>query len=566
MTNPVGGVPNPEDKNSKWLPNSQEAETKGTFNADNLVFKKQADKKEDPTKPIHEDLGGGWTKVTNPDGTVKFIGDCAKGLDLARKPIGDNVVIEYINSPKMSTIDKIKMKNEMDRKGGYLPNLWNGLKAWGLAIAAPVITFFAPEVTVAGVGAATLTGCNEEPKGPGNANVVVEFDPSSLTTTTTYTVDAELTNSDKAAIQEGVNKAIDTKVTDLNNSNPKTNDGVGYSYSVADDGKSGSIKIDGTNIVLPFDVKATPGDAVINENHSLDLTTNIAAVARDGVITPENLATYINLLGGNVTADDVKFTSSKTTDGKEQITFANGFSHVVGEEADVKASSAVGQLQAAFGRLQLNSGKELVTNMKSGPAADESNMGIKYELKAGDLKDITTGTPEVKFSVGDIAIEGKVSAQNGVITITGKNNKTVTIKPEYIKNIAGSGANGLTITNSDGKKYEIAYDPNLTNPQTDKKDGNYCTIREVTTDANGKIKTGTETFFKVDGNIFDATTPSTKYDNLYDAYDAAVKDFKTTSTYHKEGTEITEEEKHEYEVMVSANATITWGKPSWWPW
>ena len=280
------------------------------------------------------------------------------------------------------------------------------------------------------------------------------------------------------------------------------------------------------------------------------------------MITPENLATYINLLGGNVTADDVKFTSSKTTDGKEQITFANGFSHVVGEEADVKASSAVGQLQAAFGRLQLNSGKELVTNMKSGPAADESNMGIKYELKAGDLKDITTGTPEVKFSVGDIAIEGKVSAQNGAVVIK-NGNKTVTIKPERIENIvSGGGANGLTITSSDGKKYEIAYDPELTNPMTDAKDGNYCTIREVKPDGSR----GTETFFKVDGNIFDATTPSTKYDNLYDAYDAAVKDFKTDTTYHKVGTEVTDTQVTEIEATADAKVTITWGKPSWWPW
>ena len=51
MTNPVGGVPNPEDKNSKWLPDFLEAEVKGTFNADNLVFKQAMNKK----KPISED-------------------------------------------------------------------------------------------------------------------------------------------------------------------------------------------------------------------------------------------------------------------------------------------------------------------------------------------------------------------------------------------------------------------------------------------------------------------------------------------------------------------------------
>lgn len=532
MTNPVGGVPNPEDKNSKWLPDFPEAEAKGTFNADNLVFKLPMSKKE----PISED-----------DAKRIFKEHLEKENPEYKKQADRQKFYEWLKG------DAIPKDASFGQKA----------LAWGGRIGRGILAVVTSPLML-------LTSCEvNEPDDP-TAGVVVYVDPTTVVETEEQiVVDAKLGDADKTAIETKINDAVNGKVNELNNAKPQTTDGVGYTYSVNADGKSGNITIDGTDIVLPFDIEPKPGEAVINPDHSLDLGIVIGAKAT-GNVTKGNVVDYINVIGGEHKTGEITYNFTKSGDDA-LVTYENGFTHKVGEPADVKPQSAIGQLQSALGSLQMSAGNKLVTNMKSGPAADESAMGIKYELKGGDLKDITTGNPQVKFSVGDIAIEGKVSAdKNGTVTISGVN-KTVTIRPEQIENIVSSGgANGLVIESSDGKKYEIAYDPELTNPMTDAKDGNYCTIREVK--PNGKR--GTETFFKVDGETFDVKKATTdaddefniKFKNLNDAYSDAVKAFQTETSYHKDGEETTvihtDTIQNSYTVTADANVSVTWK----WPW
>lgn len=546
MTNPVGGVPNSDDQNSKWLPNFQEAETKGTFNADNLVFKQVIGKKEacsdeDAKKVYEKHLENDYPEYKEQKSKQAFY-EWLKG---------DNI-------PK-------------DANFGQKALAWSGRIGRGAlaAVSSPLMLF---------------TACKEfnEPDQPksADANVTVELDPTTTTietttttTTETKTIDAHLDADDEAKIKSDVKNEINKEIDELNNSNPKTTTGVGYQYSLNEDGKSGNITINGTNITLPFDIEVKPGKAVVNDDHSLDLTTDISAKGREDIIKTGDVVEYINAVGWKTSTDGVSYIFSK--DGEEaKVTFDNGFTHIVGDKVAIDANSAVGQLQSALKRIALDVDNKLLTNAQSSQTADTDVFGgeFAFALKSrGDLNKIISGNPEVQFTLGDINIEGKVSTENGVVTITSNDGNKVTLTPTVFENLSDTGnpLNGLNIIDEAGNNYDMAYDPLL-------DDGTNCWVRKQR--PNGK--TGTATSFKLGGesfNIIKAVKDSDEFfeeskTSLKEEYDKAVGKFKTETTYHKDGTEITETTTttktdtittvNEYEVKADAEVSITWA----WPW
>lgn len=372
------------------------------------------------SEPVRVDTGNGITRIQNPDGSVEFEIDYAKGYDGSPQMFAKGTKVTYLNSPQepekgfwAKIGDVIDRVNEWGNRvtGGQIRRLGSGTATLGTVAAGAAALEAAPAILsssvsglassgVAGkaaVGAMALgaVGCSEggldEVPDPGQPDVNVQV----------------------------TNKQMAQYVVDyLNNPNneqkfkAETDDNVGfkygYDYNQTNDSTRPYIQL-GDNIKL-----------YINQS---PLT----------VPTTKNVIDYIDMLPGELQTDDgVGYKFEENQSGKAQVAFDNGITHTVGEAVDIKNDKPMGALYsllgiAGFEQPALN---EVLLGFKPNEQGSFGNGKEGFSLSLAtpaDLKDITTGNPQVKGSIGGVEFSGQLGKdQNGNVTIT-NGDKVVTI-------------------------------------------------------------------------------------------------------------------------------------------
>lgn len=219
-------------------------------------------------------------------------------------------------------------------------------------------------------------------------------------------VGVSLTLTNKELADWVVGKLNDPDFCDKYGIEKETKDGIGYEFGYDPIQGSENVKpyiIIGDGIKLYIDPKTPPTD--------------------------QNVFDYITQIGDDLKTKDGIGYHFDMVDGKPRVVLDNGFTHMYGENMEVKDNSPLGTLYGMFGKVGLddreNKANELLTNidaLQNSYGNDEE--GIKFELVPGDLKEVTEGNPRVKGSVYGFEFDGNIEKlDTGEVIIRGADGK-----------------------------------------------------------------------------------------------------------------------------------------------
>ena len=544
---------------------------------------------------IRIDTGNGVIKVVNSktNAIEGYELDYAKGYDGRPQMFAEGTKVTILNAPKpkeKSFLDKVDDtltsvdKTVSDATRGYVKRFGHGTAGWvltvgaafGLAYGGPALISAGKSLAAGTAGKLALGGGVAVGMGSCAKDNVIhqEITFEEITTTKTDTIPGNPGTPDTyipgTLTPDEWNNAkvglLNSTIEEKNNSNPKTTDGVGYRYESNSDG-TGSIIIknkDGSdsNIKLGFNTHYNiDGETTdpVTGNYYAGLTLTATP---NGTISNGNVVEYINIIGGeHKTSTNVSY--AYTLSGNDVVTtYGNtGFTHKVGETAEVKADSPLGKMQTMLHELAVlpqDAGNKVAAQAFNGGGAYGQGNGIAFKVDGGDLHDITTGNPVVRLALDDmlgntVNVHGELSVEGNVIKIVNAaDNKVLTLTPQ----------NNLVMNGSECKGVSVAYDgKEVFRMSTDTFNGKKQTVLAATGyDEYGDYGTVTYTNFPANTpNLFDGKTATTESDeyfnekktNLTNAYQTAVDEIYKQAKLEKNGTEIPGTPGTNYTVQIT---------------
>lgn len=397
-------------------------------------------------------MGGQWFNIGKKSETrtnyVEISEEQQATIDKANKAARDAKIAEGLSN-KQADLDKgVRLQNEQGVKNNAqhqnpaVKSSSNKTLAvvggLGLATVAGVIGFCVggPFGAAAGVGLVGVmvgaTSCSEDYHNP------PEIPHAGVS----------LTLNNKELTDWIVGKLNDTEYCKEQGIKKETEDGIGYEF--------GYDTIQGSDNVKPY---IMVGDGI---KLYIDPTTPP---------TDKNVVDYINQIGDDLKTTDGIGYHFNLVDGKPQVELDNGFTHMYGENTEVKDDSPLGALYGMFGKVGLdnreNKTKELITNIVPNHAVGipdgeygNADKGIKFELvpkEPSDLREITEGNPHVKGSIYGFEFDGKVEKlATGEVVIKGDDGKEQLRFTTVDKTVIEDELNGVVpdeVKNSD-KPYE----------------------------------------------------------------------------------------------------------------
>ena len=366
--------------------------------------------------------GNGITRITNPDGSVEFEIDYAKGYNGQPQLFAEGTKVRFLNQPKepeqpfykraLAWVgEQIDALNEWGNRktGGQIKGLGRGLATLATVGGAAVVgTAAAGSAAVvkggaALAGAGALASCSKEDFEP---------DPVLITVTNRQMADYNvnfLNNPDAAEIKnpdvfydEDTKVLTDYKTGETYDLSRKTADGAEFKYGY---------DLEGVDTVRPY----------IQIGDKIKLY-----IAPQNDITVTNVVDYINQIGGDLKTEEGVGYNFTVNNGNADVNFDNGLIHTIGGATTIQNGSTTKELYNMFYDMGINvspdNNTEIVTDTKVGnkgsyallhnePETAENAEKPVFSMALATpqhISDVVEGNPAVKGNIGSLAFEGPV--------------------------------------------------------------------------------------------------------------------------------------------------------------